>query len=95
MTRALILAATLFVVLRQPAGAQTPKPSKLLADYSAAMEELARSASPAVVQIQVQTLSPVDKGDAQRLGFVAARELLSTPPATSSPTRMWSKTRAA
>jgi len=74
MTRASLLGAILLFALPQPGAAQAPKPSKLLNDYSAAMEDLARSASPAVVQVQVQTLSPVDKGDAQRLGFVTEQQ---------------------
>ena len=74
MTRGFILSAILFFPLCESAPAQTPKPSKLLADYSAAVEELARSVSPAVVQILVQTLSPIDKGDAQRLGFVSEQQ---------------------
>jgi serine protease Do len=53
---------------------KTPKLSNLLADYSAAMEDLARSASPAVVQILVQTLAPLGKGDSQRMGFVSEQE---------------------
>lgn len=51
-----------------------PKPSKLLADYSAALEDLAQSASPAVVQILVQRLAPVAKGDSQRTGFVSEQQ---------------------
>jgi serine protease Do len=56
------------------AGAKSPQPSKVLADYSAAMENLARSASPAVVQIVVQTLAPLGSGDSQRAGFVSEQE---------------------
>ena len=55
-------------------GAQSPQPSKVLADYSAAMEDLARSASPAVVQILVRTLAPLGKGDSQGAGFVSEQE---------------------
>jgi serine protease Do len=55
-------------------GAKSPQPSKVLADYSAAMENLARSASPAVVQIVVQTLAPLGSGDSQRAGFVSEQE---------------------
>jgi serine protease Do len=55
-------------------GAKSPQPSKTLADYSTAMEALAQSASPAVVQILVQTLAPLGNGDSQRAGFVSERE---------------------
>jgi serine protease Do len=53
---------------------KSPKPSKLLAEYSAALEDLAQSASPAVVQILVQRLAPVGKADSQRAGFVTEQE---------------------
>jgi serine protease Do len=55
-------------------GVKSPRPSKLLAEYSAALEDLAQSASPAVVQILVQRLAPVGKGDSQRTGFVTEQE---------------------
>jgi serine protease Do len=55
-------------------GVKSPGFSKVLADYSAAMEDLAQSASPAVVQILVQTLAPLGKGDAQHVGFVSEQE---------------------
>jgi serine protease Do len=55
-------------------GAKSPQPSKVLADYSAAMENLAQAASPAVVQILVQTLAPLGNGDSQRAGFVSEQE---------------------
>ena len=53
---------------------KSPRLSKVLADYSAAIEDLAQSASPAVVQVLVQTLAPLGKGDAQRMGFVSEQE---------------------
>jgi serine protease Do len=60
------------------APAQTPAaPSarfKPLVDYSAAMEDLARAASPAVVQILVQSLAPLKKQDSGRMGFVSEQE---------------------
>jgi serine protease Do len=56
------------------AGVKSQKPSKLLAEYSAALEDLAQTASPAVVQILVQRLAPVGKGDSQRTGFVSEQE---------------------
>ncbi|MGD0776970.1 MAG: trypsin-like peptidase domain-containing protein [Candidatus Solibacter sp.] len=78
MTRTAILGAIVLSLAPGPGGAQTgvktPKLSNLLADYSAAMEDLARSASPAVVQILVQTLAPLGKGDSQRMGFVSEQE---------------------
>ena len=55
-------------------GAKPAPPSKPLADYSKAMENLAQSASPAVVQILVQTLAPLGNADSQRAGFVSERQ---------------------
>jgi serine protease Do len=55
-------------------GTKSPEPSKSLADFSTAMEDLARSASPAVVQILVRTLAPLEKGDSERAGFVLEQE---------------------
>ncbi len=78
MIRTAILAT--IVLLLAPAqcaaqtGVKTPQASKLLAEYSAALEELAQSASAAVVQIQVQRLAPVGKGDSLRTGFVSEQE---------------------
>ena len=76
--RTAILGTLLVLLAAAPGMAQTaaiaPKPSKLLADYSAAMEDLARSASPAVVQIRVQRLAPLGKEDAQHAGFVTEQD---------------------
>src|SRR5205085_10138681 len=47
---------------------------KALADYSTALQDLARSASPAVVQILVRTLAPVEERDLQRAGFVSEQD---------------------
>ncbi len=73
-----ILGAMALLLAPAPDAAQTvaasPKPSKFLAEYSAAMEDLAQSASPAVVQIVVQTLAPVGKEESERTGFVSERE---------------------
>ena len=55
-------------------GAKSPQPSKVLTDYSAAMENLAESASPAVVQILVRTLAPVGRESSDRAGFVSEQE---------------------
>ena len=55
-------------------GVKSSKPSKLLAEYSAALEDLAQFASPSVVQILVQRLAPVGKEDSLRAGFVAEQE---------------------
>jgi serine protease Do len=43
----------------------------VLADFSAAIEQLARSAAPAVVQIAVQGRAPVEDGEERHAGFVA------------------------
>jgi serine protease Do len=57
----------------QTAAARSPR-SRLLADYSAAMEDLAKIARPAVVQIRVRTLAPLDSDESERTGFVAEQE---------------------
>ena len=73
-----ILGAIVLLLAPGPGAAQTgaksPQPSKSLADYSAAMEDLAQSASPAVVQILVQTLAPLGRGESERAGFVSEQE---------------------
>jgi serine protease Do len=78
MIRTAILGTIVLLLAPGPGTAQTgaksPLPSKSLADYSTAMEDLAQSASPAVVQILVQTLAPLGKGDSQRVGFVSEQE---------------------
>jgi serine protease Do len=67
--------AILGTLLVWSAAAQSPtRPAKILADYSTAMEDLARSASPAVVQILVQRLAPLGKADSQRAGFVTEQD---------------------
>jgi serine protease Do len=78
MARACILGMIVLLSAPAPCAAQiavkSPRLSKLLADYSAAIEDLAQSASPAVVQILVQTLAPLGKGDTQHMGFVSEQE---------------------
>jgi serine protease Do len=55
-------------------GAMPLKASTTLAAYSAAMEDLAQSASPAVVQVVAQTLGPLGRGEPGRAGFVSEQE---------------------
>uniref|UniRef100_Q01WQ0 Peptidase S1 and S6, chymotrypsin/Hap n=1 Tax=Solibacter usitatus (strain Ellin6076) TaxID=234267 RepID=Q01WQ0_SOLUE len=74
MLRMAILGPIALLLVPAPALAQTAKPSKLLADYSAALEDLARLASPSVVQIQVRRLVPLGKADSQRTGFVSEQQ---------------------
>lgn len=78
MTRKTVLGIVFLTLAANPGIAQkTPAAagqSKALADYSAAMQDLARSAIPAVVQIQVRTLAPVADSDQQRAGFVSQQE---------------------
>jgi serine protease Do len=78
MSRTAILGTIVLLLAPGPGAAQTgaksTQPSKSLADYSAAMEDLAQSASPAVVQILVRTLAPLEKGDSERAGFVLEQE---------------------
>jgi serine protease Do len=56
------------------AGPNAPKPSNFLAEFSSALQDLAQSASPAVVQIRVETLAPLGKGDSGRTGYVSEQE---------------------
>jgi serine protease Do len=76
--RPMIGTTAAFVLIAVTSSAQTgsprTRPSTFLADYSAALEDLAQSASPAVVQILVHTLAPVQKGESQRAGFVSEQE---------------------
>jgi len=78
MIKTAILGTIVLLLASGPDAAQTgatsPTASKSLADYSAAMENLAQSASPAVVQILVQTWAPLGKGESQRAGFVSEQE---------------------
>jgi serine protease Do len=78
MIQTAVLAAVTLLLAAGPDAAQTgaapPKPSQVLAGFSAAMEDLAQSASPAVVQIVVQTLAPLGKADSEHAGFVSERE---------------------
>jgi len=72
-------AATLFLLLASsPNFAQTnpitQKPSKLLNDYSVALQDLARSASPAVVKIIVDKIAPIAHDDSQNMGFVSEQQ---------------------
>jgi serine protease Do len=78
MIRTAILGAIVLLLAPGPDAAQTgaksPQPPKSLADFSTAMEDLARSASPAVVQILVQTLAPLGNEESQHAGFVSEQE---------------------
>jgi serine protease Do len=70
---AVFLAAVSATVSAQTVSTPTAR-AKALADYSGAIEDLARAASPAVVQILVHTLAPLKSGDAERLGFVSEQQ---------------------
>jgi serine protease Do len=78
MLRMAILGSVALLLAPAQCVAQTavksPKPSRLLSDYSAALEDLAQLASPSVVQIQVRRLAPVGKNDSQRTGFVSEQQ---------------------
>ncbi len=50
------------------------KSVQALADFSGAVEELARSASPSVVQLTVQKRAPLSDSDGQRAGFLTSQE---------------------
>jgi S1-C subfamily serine protease len=47
------------------------KHSNALAEFSAAVEELCDSVSPAVIQVEVRLRAPVGKEDGRRAGFLA------------------------
>ena len=70
----------LFILLLAPGAgaaqtsAKAQKQRILLAEYSTALEDLAATASPAVVQILVQSLTAGGKGDPQRAGVVSEEE---------------------
>ena len=78
MFRIAIAGALVLLLSPGPSPAQTTAkplhPAKSLTDYSSAMEDLAQSASPAVVQILVKTLAPLERGESQRTGFVSEQE---------------------
>jgi serine protease Do len=60
-----------------PARGQTVGGRKMpatLVDLSASIEDLAQTASPAVVQINVRRRAPIDDSDSTRAGFVSNRE---------------------
>jgi serine protease Do len=73
------LAAPLFCQQTSPqAGGQSlliPKPSTALAELSTSIEELATSASPAVVRISVRVRAPLDKDSTEHTGFVSNEEV--------------------
>ena len=57
------------------AQAQTSKPpSRFLSEFSSGLEDLAQSASPAVVQILVQRVAPLDKSQMSGAGFVSEQQ---------------------
>jgi len=67
---AVLLAALLLAI--SPANAQTARPhASALAEFSAAVEELCASVSPAVVQIEVKNRAAVDNDDNHQTGFFA------------------------
>jgi serine protease Do len=68
---AAVLAATASATLTAQTVSTPTARAKALADYSGAIEDLARAASPAVVQILVHTLAPLKSPDSERLGFVS------------------------
>ena len=77
--KAALLGAAFSALMVHAAAGQTLSPSpahlKALSELSAALEDLAGSTSPAVVQILVKTLAPVGKDDMQRAGFVSEQEI--------------------
>src|ERR1017187_7757573 len=73
-----LLGTIVLLLAPGPGAAQTSakplKLSKQLTDYNAALEDLAESASPAVVQIVVQTLAPLGKEESSGAGFVSQQQ---------------------
>ena len=68
----------LLAALAAVCAGQTPAARKMpatLADLSASVVDLAQTASPAVVQVSVQSRAPIEDGDAAGAGFVSNREV--------------------
>ncbi|MCE5311352.1 MAG: trypsin-like peptidase domain-containing protein [Acidobacteriales bacterium] len=68
----MICAATSTVALQTntpPAGGR----SRTLAEFGAAIEEVARNASPSVVQLEVRTRAPLDEDEEEPAGFLAQK----------------------
>jgi serine protease Do len=77
MKKMVCVAPLLLLAACFPAPGQSSRPAappKFLAEFSASLEELAASASPAVVQILVQRVAPLGKGDLSGAGFVSEQE---------------------
>ena len=81
MMRPVVCGALAIALAAGPGMAQTRAkapaavPSKSLADYSEAMENLSEAASPAVVQILVQGVAAVGQGESKRMIRAHAPEL--------------------
>ena len=75
MTKTANAAVLVAVMFAYSLGAQTPAPRtpQALAQFSASIEDLARAASPAVVQISVRGRAPLEDGGLQPAGFTAAQ----------------------
>ncbi|MEO8656833.1 MAG: trypsin-like peptidase domain-containing protein [Bryobacteraceae bacterium] len=61
----------LLVLASAPALAQQGHASRVLGEFSAAIEELAHSVGPAVVSIEVRSRAPIDSAEGKQAGFVA------------------------
>ncbi len=73
MTRTADLAVLIAVIFACGLGAQTQSPNspQALAQFSASIEDIARTSNPAVVQISVRGRAPLMEGGVERTGFVA------------------------
>ena len=71
----ILLTVILGIAPVTPQAQTVRKHASILADFSAAVEELVESVSPAVVQIEVRSRAPVDQSDGRRAGFVAEQRV--------------------
>jgi serine protease Do len=80
MTKTTNAAVLVGVIFAYALGAQTQaqRTPQALAQFSASIEDLARAASPAVVQITVRGRAPLEEGGLQQAGFLADQRAMGS-----------------
>jgi serine protease Do len=80
MTKTTNAAVLVGVMFAHALGAQTQvqRTPPALAQFSASIEDLARAASPAVVQITVRGRAPLEEGGLQQAGFLADQRAMGS-----------------
>jgi serine protease Do len=80
MTKTTNAAVLVGVMFAYALGAQTQaqRTPQALAQFSASIEDLARAASPAVVQITVRGRAPLEEGGLQQAGFLADQRAMGS-----------------